>query len=510
MAPLALLARVPGPEPRPGRALLLLWLSALLLAAVSWGRFLILGEIAPDAAPLPVALRAPVVGLLAVALVVAGLAHRLLVRQAPRLGPDRLLLFAVIVTVAASAMLPLLSNDLFSVLAYVDLARDTTVDPFVLPLPGLRASRFYAEVSPFWRWAPCVYGPVQLAFWSAALAEDVLAAVGRAKVLALLAALGVALLLHLHTRGRGPRGRTRFALVALSPVLWIEGAGQAHGDLLAALFVAAWLPMASRGWWFAASVAMGLALASKLTVALPAALYVVYLLGRGRWSALRRVATAAGAALVTGAVVVAAYWPVWRDAWTIRRPLRALGARWPFNTPAEALFQLGVGLGLPERGLLVPLNDACSALAVAIGLAAVVAAFRARRVRQLAAAAAAASFLAATLAAPVFHPWYLLPALVLAVELRGAAWRRWLLLAGWGTVLLDLPVLLPIGTVGHVSLRVLTLGMACFLAVWSLGSRLAPLRQAPTAGSARRRRQGPGGGGPVADGGGQTTRTTSP
>ena len=122
-------------------------------------------------------------------------------------------------------MLPLLSGDLFSVLAYAELLVKASVDPFTLPAPGLSGSSFMPFLSPRWREAPCVYGPLQLVFWSPAarFAASLPAALAAAKLLAVGAAVGtLALLRRYCSLPEGP-GPAAFAAVALSPVLWVEG-----------------------------------------------------------------------------------------------------------------------------------------------------------------------------------------------------------------------------------------------------------------------------------------------
>ena len=140
---------------------------AALVTALSWGRWILLGEIAPDLRRLPDIVAWPAAAILWLALGACHVAHRSLVQSPPRLRVQ--LRAALAVGAIAALMLPFLSNDLFSVLAYTDLAWNSTVNPLTLRAPGLRASRFFHVVSPAWNWTPCVYGPLQLAFWAPAL-----------------------------------------------------------------------------------------------------------------------------------------------------------------------------------------------------------------------------------------------------------------------------------------------------------------------------------------------------
>ena len=156
------------------------------------------------------------------------------------------------------------------------------MDPFTLPAPGLAGSSFLPFLGPRWREAPCVYGPLQLLFWSPAarFAASLPTALAVAKLLAVgAAAATLALLRRYCSRPEGP-GPAAFAAVALSPVLWVEGAGQAHGDIVVGLLFAAWLLAARRRGVVLASALLGAAVASKLTAALPAGMYLAYVAGR--------------------------------------------------------------------------------------------------------------------------------------------------------------------------------------------------------------------------------------
>ena len=208
-----------------------------------------------------------------------------------------------------------------------------SVDPFTLPAPGLAASSFVPFLGPRWREAPCTYGPLQLVFWSPAarFAASVPAALAVAKLLAVGAAAGTLVLLRRYCSTPEGPGPAAFAAVALSPVLWVEGAGQAHDDVLVGLLFAAWLLAARRPGVVLASALLGAAVASKLTAALPAGMYLAYLAGRpGPWPA--RLGRVAAATSTLGLVVVLAYWPFWSGLDTLRVPLAFLAERRPTNS----------------------------------------------------------------------------------------------------------------------------------------------------------------------------------
>ena len=382
---------------------------------------------------------------------------------------------ALVLALLAGFMLPLLSGDLWSALAYAELLVRTPVDPFTLPAPGLAASSLLPLLSPRWREAPCVYGPLQLLFWSPAawFAHSLPAALAVAKLLAVGAAAGTLALLRRYCATPGGPGPAAFAAVALSPVLWVEGAGQAHGDVLVGLLFAAWLLAARRPGVVLASALLGAAVASKLTAALPAGMYLAYLAGRpGPWPArLGRVAVAAGALAL---VVALAYGPFWSGLDTLRVPLAFLAERRPTNTLAEIAF-VAMKPMLGSVAATAALSFLGTLLTAGLALLGAVLAFRAPGLPSLAGAMAGVSLIATTLAAPVFHPWYLIPSLVLSVELRHPAWRDWLLRFGTLSLLADGTVLLAYGSTARAVYGPLAVGVVVVASLQGIRPRLRSL-----------------------------------
>ena len=86
-------------------------------------------------------------------------------------------------------------------------------------------------------------------------------------------------------------------------------------------------------------------------------------------------------------------------------------------------------------------------------------AFRAPGFSALAGAMAGVSLFATTLAAPVFHPWYLIPCLVLSVELRDPVWQGWLPRFGTVSLLADGSVLLAYGSLPRAVYTVLAVAL---------------------------------------------------
>ena len=376
----------------------IVWLlaCAAFLVALSWGRLLASGQPSPDLE----ALRFPLDWLGAAGFVAAVLlsarAHLQRVAQAvgaAAAGETSREAFGL--ALLAGAMLPLLSSDLFSVLAYAELLSRPALDPFTLPPPGLAGSSFLPFLGPRWREAPCVYGPLQLFFWwpAAALAASLPAALAVAKLLAVAAAVGtLALVRRECSRPDGP-GPAAFAAVALSPVLWMEGAGQAHNDVVVGLLFAAWLVAARRSRILVACALLGAAVAAKLTAALPAFMYLAHLAGRpGSFPA--RLARAAAGASALGLVVVLAYAPFWSGTETLSVPLAFLAERTPTNSLGEVAF-VALRPFLGQGAATTVLASLGALLTGGLALLGAALAWRAKDVASLAGSMAAVSLLAA-------------------------------------------------------------------------------------------------------------------
>ena len=461
----------PGPSRAP---LVLLGASAVWLSALSWGRWILLREPSPDHFRLAWPLAVPAAILLVLAVGCAFVAHRALVADAHLYGLRRLVVLAAVVGAVAGTMLPLLSNDLFSLLAYTDLLWNSEVNPITLTRPGMRASRFLHLVSPAWKGMPCVYGPLQLVYWAPALAGQGMSAVLGAKILAVGGHLAMVGLMAWHARSLpAAQQAPAFALAALGPVLWVEGVGQAHADLPTAVFVAAWLALAARGHVALAGAALGLAIASKLTALVVAGMYLVYLLAENGYAPGRRLLRATLAGLAMLAAIVPFYALVWHGHWTFVVPLRALGIRWPTHTFFEVVFQALLVDGVKPAPMLAVVNRTATGLTAVVAVIGIVAAARSRSVGELAGRVCAVFILSVTLGTPVFHAWYLVPALPLALEVRDAAWRRWILVAASWSVLLGGSCLFPWYGLAHDMYRVGTVTFACVVSVWMLRGRLA-------------------------------------
>lgn len=147
----------------------------------------------------------------------------------------RRVLGAVIVGVVGLFVLapPLLSQDVFSYIAYGRLAARHGLDPYV----AVPADRPSDPVLPFvgWRSTPSTYGPVfTLATYPLGLI-DVAPALWVLKAVAGLAVLGLAAVTAHIAALRGGDPQRAAAIVALNPIVLVHVVGGAHNDALTML-----------------------------------------------------------------------------------------------------------------------------------------------------------------------------------------------------------------------------------------------------------------------------------
>ncbi len=215
---------------------------------------------------------------------------------------------AIMLVLVATPMLPMLSNDLYSLLAYGDQTL-LGMNPYT-DGKSMDQSVFFSYVSDQYKFGLCPYGPlnVLLAALAVLLAGK---SIGLSIIFMKLIFLGIGILFiefsyKLVVEFR-LSGLNTLALVILCPVFWIQGIGQNHTDMLGSVFLVLAL------WWLVhdklifAMIAIGLAIASKLSFAflLPMPILYGWLKENKGWGALAKYSVLSGAC--TTLVLLALY-----------------------------------------------------------------------------------------------------------------------------------------------------------------------------------------------------------
>lgn len=245
-------------------------------------------------------------------------------------------IFAWLLAAIYSLMLPMLSNDFFSLITYGD-ASNRGIDVYTDVMHFSR-SPFFTYVGPLWRTAPCVYGPVSLNMAKLA------AWVGHGQIgLALLAYKAISLLwaglfIEVSYRLVVQKGLPvqQFILVALNPVFLIQGLAQLHCDLIAVSLAACLIYFLFSRKWRLAFVFLGISVCAKMNFILLAGYLIIWLfLIQKNWvSFLLQVFSGI---FITTVIIAVLYLPFYTSAQTFTRPFRFLMDQPPAKSLAEVL-----------------------------------------------------------------------------------------------------------------------------------------------------------------------------
>jgi hypothetical protein len=410
-----------------------LWLAGIsIVALASWGRWLATGSLKVDEsypAELP--------GTLLLVALVAGYGLALFgwkgLLERPVQNPRRLAFAGLGV---AALMLPMLSNDVYSLLAYGSLAahgQDVYATSSVLP-----DSAWYPWVGARWLQNVCVYGPTTLV---SVIPASLLHAHPLLALLALRATWFVPLAVVMELSFRHLQGRPFFhAMVWLNPLFLLEGPGQLHTDLLGVVAITAGILFQLRGRLKTGWVMYGVALLGKYSFGLTGPWFWLSGAQTNRQRALRIPAMVA----LLVPLAVGCFVPFWRGIGTIVEPLRALATMNPGGTLTEVV---GHAVHVARGGSLVPPNlpiaealaldrathetiwliASCvlSSVALAVGVRVLRAMLRRTDEDMIALGTGVLIVLTATVASRRFEPWYLLPALPFFGLRCTDEWRRW-------------------------------------------------------------------------------------
>jgi hypothetical protein len=318
-----------------------------LLVACSWGRWLATGSLKVDENyPSTAAGTALFVALAAgFGVLVLGWWGLL---QRPRSNPRALAYGGLLVS---AFMLPMLSNDVFSLFAYGSTAaggHDVYTTAEWLP-----RSVWFPWLGERWNAKVCVYGPTDLmALMPVSLAGDnPWIALG---ILRLTFFVPVALAMEISFRLLADRPFFH-AMVWLNPLWIVEGPGQLHVDLLGATAIVVGIAVQRRGYSKAGWAAYAVAVLGKYSFAFTG--FWFWLAGgAGRHAVRDRFVRGLAMAAVLAGLGVAFFAPFWRGPATVLEPVRALAATNPGSSITEvvgAVVHALRGGGLPSPDMPV-------------------------------------------------------------------------------------------------------------------------------------------------------------
>lgn len=250
------------------------------------------------------------------------------------IGSVRLLAF--VLAALFSLMLPMLSNDIYSLLSYGDAA-NRGVDVYT-DVKSLVLSPYFDYVSPLWRTAPCVYGPVSLGTSRLACLignGNILLSIVAYKVLAFIWSL-VLIEMAFRIAGVLKTSVRPFLFIVLNPVFLLQGVAQLHCDMLAVTLCLCMLYFFFRGNWLLAFLFAGLTIVAKMNFVLVLGFLVVALfLNKDSW--LSFIYKTVGGICITALVIAALYFPYYSSADTFKVPFNFLFSQNPAKSIAEVI-----------------------------------------------------------------------------------------------------------------------------------------------------------------------------
>jgi hypothetical protein len=249
---------------------------------------------------------------------------------------DSVRIVAVVLSAVFSLMMPMLSNDLYSLLTYGDAA-NRGIDVYT-DIHSLNVSPYFDYVSILWKTAPCVYGPVSLG--TARIASMIgdgnfILTIAAYKVIAFIWSLvliqmayRITVFLKLSTRV--------FLFIVLNPIFLLQGVGQLHCDMLAVTLCLCMLYFFMRGNWYLAFLFAGFTIAAKMNFVLVMAFLIVGLfLKKESWMLF--LYRAGAGIFVTLTVLFVLYYPYYTSPDTFRVPLNFLFGQNPAKSIPEVL-----------------------------------------------------------------------------------------------------------------------------------------------------------------------------
>ena len=235
-----------------------------------------------------------------------------------------------------SVMLPMLSNDIFSMLTYGDAA-NRGVDVYI-DTHSNAISPYFDFVSDLWKKAPCVYGPVCLSTLRIAAlvgGGNLFIAIASYKLLILCwAILFVEVMSRIGTLLNTPDRSLLF--IILNPLVLMQGLAQLHCDGIAITLSGCMIYFFLSKKWYWAFLFAGLSICSKVSFVLMLPFLVVGLfIEKETWLAF--LSRTAGGIAITVITVVALYFPYYTSPQTVQVPFKFVFEQDPAKSIAEVI-----------------------------------------------------------------------------------------------------------------------------------------------------------------------------
>lgn len=348
----------------------------------------------------------------------------------------------------ASLMMPMLSNDIFSRLAYGDLVLKG-VNPYT-HAEKLATSNFAPLVGRTWAEAPCVYGPVTV------FADAAAALAGRRSILAGLAALDAIQLAFtllfiqaawlffsdtekVRAPGPGEEAGGKYntaAMIMLAPLVWMMGSGQGHNDIMAAALLMVSLVLMRRKKFAAAALPLALAAMAKIYALIAVPLFLLAVWSELKNDRKRLIRVLAASLAIAMAALVVLDSPLWDSGRALSAPAGFIKHKLASKSIPRMISTAVVitedilhpGSGPREartRAIEAPLAICLKILSLVLAVHILAGLFSRRGLDEFLPSFAALAAVVICFYSPVFHPWYFVGLIPLFAELKRPEWVIW-------------------------------------------------------------------------------------
>ncbi len=371
-----------------------------------------------------------------------------------KLSPLETRNLAILLALISAPMLPMLSNDVFSLFTWGDLAA-MGINPYE---DGklLVHSSFHPYVGDKYKYLACLYGPINIFIVICAVfigGKNILGVYAIFKIIFTLLALGfIGLIYHLYKRFPESSYNT-LALVLLSPVFWCQGVGQGHTEVLGIFFLVLAMLFMTSDRVLQAFVVLALAVASKISFAYLLPLPLLYFWWRNPQKIKETALYALASGIIVLAVLALAYWPFETGGtWAPLASFKHLSASRPSGTITDVIGELASVIYPSLQGLFnwppmeaqavremvwKPLVPFFKLLGILLAL------WTFTRIRTIRVAQdnftlfAIIGAIMLTIFSQKFSSWYLLLIIPLFLYTDNKTWIRWLAILGLLTIAMD-------------------------------------------------------------------------
>jgi hypothetical protein len=321
----------------------------------------------------------------------------------------------------------------------------------------VKQSKFIEYVSQWWKDCPNHYGyPLLFVFGiSSFIGNSVFKSYLTLKFLILIVGLVLVYLVSKLEETTSENNYNYFAIFILSPILMIEGLGQAHAEIILTLLLAATMLSIQNRRHLLAAVFIGIAIACKIlygVILLPLFIALVYVISKekiNKWAFF--ITNGLLSICIIAFVITISYIPIWQGLETITNPMAYHSTKTPSRSYTEILILLykygsemllngssvsdlmkaaqqpgffPVSKIIEYKNRIAPFFSVLGLFLAIINLLPIIAT---KKVNEVYYYFAKLWIIIIIIYSPIFNPWYFMPIILLMFHQRKTSWIFYLI-----------------------------------------------------------------------------------